>query len=104
MCSLCSFCRIKSLLVRQMVNPRRSKKPRSCGAGNVWHPILDECMTLKQYMDYEKFYGANSKARKKLSSRPQPSSPPSQPSSAVDVPDPSTAIQQEVKKKKSTVK
>ena len=99
MCSLCSFCRIGSLLVRQMVEPSKSKKPRSCGPGNVWHPILDECMTLKQYMDYEKFYG--SMRNKKLPDFSQPSPPPSQPSSAVDVPDPSTAIQQEVKKRKA---
>ena len=41
--------------------------PKNCGPGNIWHPMLDKCMTLDQYMDFEKFYGRPLRGEKPIS-------------------------------------
>lgn len=52
------------------VTQRGSKKPRSCGPGNIWHPMLDKCMTLQQYMDFEEFYGEPIRGEKPINASP----------------------------------
>ena len=34
--------------------------------GKIWHPIVKACMTREEYMEYERFYGSNSKAAQEM--------------------------------------